>query len=110
MVLQASCIFIIHIHAGLDRSFLTLWFIDEIWKHELCKVSLSLAKINSKMNSPSKGRIFLLFFTRMLTYPSENPTNVLIDGQPLVKALRKPSNCSTFDNYNGEVFLRKTIQ
>ena len=40
---------------------------------------------------------------------SENPTCVLIDGEPLVQALRKPCNYSTFDDYEKE-FLRKTLQ
>ena len=88
---------------------------EDILKHELSPVPLSLAKLSGEMNSCAKSNL-LDILTKdidILSIPTLEPeagtkSCVVIDGHALIQALGKPANCHTFDNL-ANIFTNKVF-
>jgi hypothetical protein len=84
---------------------------QNILKHELSPMPLSLSKLDGEMNSTAKAEM-LDILTKNIVIPAvisqpdgDTKSCVLIDGHALIHAIGKPSNCCTFNDY-ADVFIQ----
>ena len=88
---------------------------EEILKHKLSPLPLSLTKINGEMHSAAKSELATLVTKEIGIEPktklsnSEERTCVLIDGHALIQAIGKTDGCSNFGEY-ASVFFQLVIQ
>ena len=76
--------------------------LEDVLKHELMTVPLSLAKTNGNLHSTNKSLLSAVLTQDVHCQTSielDNPGCIIIDGQALVMALGKPSDVKTFGEY-----------
>ena len=85
---------------------------EDVLRHVLSPIPLSLASIDGKMNSVQKSDLLSLLPEKLsletstnLPQPKENKNScIIIDGHALIQALGKPATSETFKEY-GDIFI-----
>ena len=70
--------------------------LPRILSHELVSVPLAIADTNGQLRSGNKSVLIELEYTRVT--PVTGRSTLVTDGQALVMALRRPTECNTFDD------------